>query len=175
MFMHVIRKREIMSTSISKARLLSELQDEQAAWEALLSGIDEAHMTEPGVAGEWSMKDVVAHLTGWRKRTVSRLRAVLRHEPMPAPYWPSHLQTDDEINAWIFETNRDRPLAAILQEDHDVFQQLVDTISAFPETEQMDPRIVEWLDGAPLTGATFFGHFHEEHEQDIRAWLSKHQ
>ena len=164
-----------MSTSMSKTQLLSELQDEQAAWEALLSAIDEAHMTEPGVAGEWSIKDIVAHLTGWRQRSVSRFQAALQHQPMPAPPWPLHLRTDDEINAWIFESNRDRPLSAVLQENRAVFQQLVDTLSAFPEAELMDPQRFEWLEGESLSGAAFFAHFHEEHESDIRAWLNKHQ
>jgi hypothetical protein len=167
--------REMMSTNISKTQFLSELQDEQAAWEALLSAIDDARMTEPGVAGEWSIKDIIAHLTGWRKRTVSRLQARLRHQPVPAPPWPSHLQTDDEINAWIVASNRDRPLSAILQEDHAVFEQLVDTLNAFPEAALMDPQSFGWLEDQPLNGAVFFAHFHEEHEPDIRAWLNKQQ
>src|ERR1700686_1961081 len=115
-----MRMREMMSTSMSKTQLLSELQDEQAAWEAMLSAIDDAHMTEPGVAGEWSIKDIVVHLTGWRKRTVSRFQAALQHQPV-APSWPPHLQTDDEINAWMVASNQDRPLSAILQEDRAVF------------------------------------------------------
>lgn len=160
---------------MSKSQLLAELQDEQAAWEALLSGIDEARMTEPGVAGEWSIKDIVAHLTGWRKRSVSRFQAALRHQPLPAPPWPSHLQTDDEINTWIFASNRDRPLSAILQEDRAVFQQLVETLSAFSEAELMDPDRFGWLQGESWSGAAFFAHFHEEHEPDIRAWLGKDQ
>ena len=164
-----------MSTNTSKSQLLAELQDEQAAWEALLGGIDEARMTEPGVAGEWSIKDIVAHLTGWRKRSVSRFQAALRRQPLPAPPWPSHLHTDDEINAWIFTSNRDRPLSAILQEDRAVFQQLVETLSAFSEAELMDPHRFEWLQGESWSGAAFFAHFHEEHEPDIRAWLAKHQ
>ena len=40
----------------------------------------------------------VAHLTGWRRRTVNRLRAEGRAEPEPPPPWPAYLQTDDEIN-----------------------------------------------------------------------------
>jgi hypothetical protein len=172
---HRMRKREMMSTSMSKTQLLSELQDEQAAWEAMLSAIDDAHMTEPGVAGEWSIKDIVVHLTGWRQRTVSRFQAAQQHQPEPAPPWPPHLRTDDEINAWMVASNRDRPLSAILQEDRAVFQQLVDTLSAFPEAELVDPHRFEWLEGEPLSGAAFFAHFYEEHEPDIRAWLNKHQ
>ncbi len=164
-----------MSTSISKAQLLAELQSEKAAWEALLRSIDEAHMTEPGVTGTWSMKDIVAHLMGWRQRTVGRLQAELQHQPMPAPLWPSHLQTDDEINAWIFESNRGRPLSAVLEDDQVVFQQLMDTLSAFPEAELMQLLRAKWSEGEPVRGASFFAHFHEEHEQDILTWLHKQQ
>ena len=50
-----------MGTSLSKTQLLTELRNEQAAWEALLDEIGEAHMTQPEVAGGWSIKDIVAH------------------------------------------------------------------------------------------------------------------
>ncbi len=162
-----------MGTTLSKAQLLNDLKDEQARWEAFLSEIGEAHMTQPGVAGDWSIKDIVAHLTGWRRRTVARFQAALRHEPTPPPPWPSHLQTDDEINAWIYAANKDRPLSDVLEESRVVFQHLFDTLSAFPEAELLDPKRFDWLEGEPLSGAVFFGHFHEEHEPDMRAWLSK--
>ena len=74
-----------MALIMSKAQLLTDLQDEQTQWEALLGEIGEEHMTQPGVAGEWSIKDIVAHLTGWRRRTVERFQAALRQEPSPPP------------------------------------------------------------------------------------------
>ncbi len=162
-----------MSASMSKAHLLNDLNREYAQWEQLLSDIGEAHMTQPDVAGGWSIKDIVAHLTGWRRRSVARFQAALRHESSFQTPWPPELQGDDEINAWIYEANRDRPLADVLQEDRAVFQQLVDTLSAFPEAELLDPRRFGWMEGEPPTGAAFFAHFHEEHEPDMRAWLEK--
>ncbi len=58
-----------MGTTISKTQLLAELNNENAYWQALLDDIGEANMTQPEVAGGWSIKDIVAHLTGWRRRT----------------------------------------------------------------------------------------------------------
>ena len=163
-----------MGTTISKAQLLTELNNENASWLALLDDIGEANMTQPEVAGGWSIKDIVAHLTEWRRRTVRRFQAALNHESdvTPTP-WPSELQEDDEINAWIYESNRDRPLADVLRISDEVFQQLVEAIDAFSEDELQDPQRFEWLEGEPLSGKLVFSHFHEEHEPDMRAWLDR--
>jgi len=110
-----------MGTTLSKTQLLTELRTEQADWEALLDEIGQAHMTQPEVAGGWSIKDIVAHLTGWRRRSVRRFQALLHHEPDFSPPWPPELREDDEINAWMYESNRDRPLAEVLSESREVF------------------------------------------------------
>jgi len=36
-----------------------------------------------------------------------------------------------------------------------------------------DPQRLPWFEGEQLTGAFLFGHFHEEHEPDMRAWLAR--
>ena len=164
-----------MGTTISKTQLLAELNNENAYWLALLDDIGEANMTQPEVAGGWSIKDIVAHLTGWRRRTVRRLQAALNHEPDFTPPWPPELQEDDDINAWIYESNRDRPLADVFSDSREVFQQLVDAIDAFPDDALQDPQYIKWLQGEPLSGKIFFSHFHEEHEPDMRAWLVRVQ
>jgi uncharacterized damage-inducible protein DinB len=162
-----------MDGDMSKARLLDDLRGEEARWEALLQDIGEEHMTQPDVAGGWSIKDIVAHLTGWRRWTVARLQADLRHEPAPSPHWPAHLQTDDEINAWIYAANRDLPLSDVLSESRSVLRRLRETLDAFPEADLMAYLRAKWTEGAPPTGAAFFDHFHEEHEPDMRAWLER--
>ena len=160
---------------MSKAQLLDNLQKENERWEALLAEVGDTRMTEPGIAGHWSMKDVVAHLTGWRQRTVARLQAAVRGEPEPPPPWPTHLQTDDEINAWIYEANRDRPLADVLRDSRQAFQGLVEAIQALPEADVMDANRFHWMGGQPLSAAALFSHFHEEHEPGMREWLKRHR
>src|SRR6266700_345061 len=162
-----------MGTTLSKTQLLAELNQENADWQALLDEIGEANMTQPEVAGGWSIKDIVAHITGWRRRTVSRFQEALNHEPVAPPPWPKELQEADEINAWIYETNRDRPLADVLSDSREVFQQLVAALDAFSDDELQDPQRIEWLQGEPLSGKFVFSHFHEEHEPDMRAWLDR--
>src|SRR2546421_8490464 len=168
-----------MGTTISKTQLLAELNNENAYWQALLDDIGEENMTQPEVAGGWSIKDIVAHLTGWRRRTVLRVRAALDPTRDMTPYWPAELGEGDEddevdeINAWIYKANRDRPLADVLGDSREVFQQLVTEVSALSDEQLNDPQRFPWLEGERLTGAFIFGHFHEEHELDMRAWLSR--
>ena len=61
---------------MKKSELLNELHEEYQKWKALLDQIGPARMDLPGVTGHWSIKDIVAHLTGWRRRTVARLSLI---------------------------------------------------------------------------------------------------
>jgi hypothetical protein len=160
---------------MSKAELLANLQTENQEWEALLDQIGEARMEQPGVADDWSIKDIVAHLTGWRRRTVARLRAARRGAGEPVMDWPSELQTDDEINRWIYQRNRDRSLQEVLGDSRQIFQDMVAAVAAFSDDELADPQTFPWTEGEPLSAAMLFGHFHEEHEADMRAWLARQE
>jgi hypothetical protein len=107
---------------------------------------------------------------------VLRFRAALDSTVDMTPYWPAELDEDDEvdeINAWIYKANRDRPLADVLNDSREVFQQLVAEVSALSDEQLNDSQRFPWLEGERLTGAFIFGHFHEEHEPDMRAWLSR--
>jgi hypothetical protein len=156
-----------------RAELLAELKSEQEAWERLLGEIGEDRMEEPGVAGAWSIKDIVAHLAAWRRRTVGRLEAAARSQPEPAHEWPADLKEDDEINAWFHERDRKKSVREVLSESRRVFEQLVAAIKKLPQDALDDPARFPWMQGTPMTGATLFGHFHDEHEADMRAYLSR--
>ena len=86
---------------MNKSELIDWLQNEYRMWEELLDRIGPVRMEQPGVNGDWSMKDIVAHLTGWNRWLITRLQAAQRGESEPPPLWPGQLQSDDEINVWI--------------------------------------------------------------------------
>src|SRR5262245_24224768 len=95
-------------------------------------------MEQPGVGGDWSMKDIVAHLTAWNRWIVARMRAGLRGEPAPSPDWSSALETDDEVNGWIYESYRGRSMAEVLEETDLVNQQLVEVIRELPDSIKIE-------------------------------------
>jgi hypothetical protein len=162
---------------MKKSELLNWLQEEYQQWEAFLDQIGPTRMDQPGVNGDWSMKDIVAHLTGWQRRVVANLQAAQRGEPEPPPHWPPHLEAEDDINAWIYESNRGRSVREVLDETHQVFQQLLAVIEGFPDdvrVEHIEPAFyLVWVDGERFLTGEFFNHFHDDHEPDIRAWLAR--
>src|SRR4051794_30710376 len=60
---------------MQKSELLSWLHEEYQQWEVFLDQIGPERMEQPGVAGDWSIKDIVAHLTGWQPKLISGLQA----------------------------------------------------------------------------------------------------
>jgi hypothetical protein len=158
---------------MNKSELLNWLQGEYQKWEDLLDQIGTARMTQPGVNGDWSMKDIVAHLTGWNRWLVARLQAAGRGEAEPAPPWPTHLQSEDEINAWIYESYRGRSVREVLDETGQVFQQLLAVIEGLPEDVRIEPDWhLVWLEDKRFPAGEFFDHFRDDHEPDVRAWLA---
>ncbi|HSM58311.1 MAG TPA: ClbS/DfsB family four-helix bundle protein [Candidatus Sulfomarinibacteraceae bacterium] len=161
---------------MQKPELLDWLQQEYQEWEALLDEIGPERMEQPGVNGDWSMKDIVAHLTGWNRWLVTRLQAAQRGEPDPSPPWPAELEEEDDINAWIYETYRARSLGEILDETRQVHRQLVTAIEALPDDvhiEHLEPAFyLVWVDDQRFLVGEFFNHFHDDHEPDVRAWMA---
>ena len=169
-----------MTEPRSKAALLELIERERGLWDELLAEIGEERMLQPGATGEWSFKDVVAHLNGWRVKTLARLVAAHDHSDPAAPPWLANLDEDDEgdvdrINDWIYWANRERPLGAVLGAYRHSFQRMYDATSALSENELNDIGRYPWLAGHRLADVitAAFGHFHDEHKPVLRDWLAR--
>jgi hypothetical protein len=164
-----------MDSIMTKAELLEQFRQEQAAWEALLADVTPARMEIPNSLDEWTFKDTVAHLTTWWRWHVGRLADVRRgNDPTDHP-------TQDNvqvINRWIYFTNRDRPLDDVLDDAAAAWQAFEDGLQALDEHVLFTPDQVASPDGkafGPTELQNFVRHLHEEHEPEIREWLSKLQ
>lgn len=169
------------TTNPSKGEILSAVERERAGWETLLADVGERRMTEPGAVGDWTFKDLVAHLNGWRSRKLARLEAAAWDRPEPAAPWSADLNEDadedtDAINVWIYEQNRDRLLGDVIQESREQYARLAEIVQMLPDAALTDPNRFAWAEGQAIGPAiidgSFFGHWHDEHEPDVRAWLA---
>lgn len=166
---------EAETEMVTTERVLAAIAAERDAWRALVAEVGEDRMEEPGPMGEWSFKDLASHLTGWRTHALDRLEAAARGDAPPPTAWPPALRTDDEINAWLHDRDRARPLADVLAEAEATFDRVRSAVGGLSDREANDRARFPMLEGQSLAGAIvsgdFFGHLHEEHEPAVRAWL----
>ncbi len=159
----------------TRDELLQEINDEQAAWNALLVEVGEDRMEEPDSIGEWSFKDLAAHLMFWQDRMIDRMEAGPGGKP-PAP-WPASLGDEDEeanwdeINAWINDQYRDWSLADVLAGVDRSYERFARVVETMPEETLMTPGYFDEMGDKALVDANFFDHLHEEHEPSVSEWL----
>lgn len=162
---------------MNKAELLTWLRDEQQKWDLLLAAIGDLRMDQSGVNGDWSIRDIVAHVTGWQRCLVTRLHAAAEGQPEPSPPWPAELTAEDDINAWIYETNRARPIRHVLDDAAAVHDHLLATIHDLPDDARIE--LIEgkfpviWVGDQRFAVGEFFHHFYDDHAADVRAWLGR--
>jgi hypothetical protein len=170
-----------MNGDMSKLAFLKAMREERERWEASLAGVDDALMVQPGVAGEWSLKDIVAHVTAYERGLVEWLEAASRGQSLAFPNL-DHPDVDHR-NAVIFAQNRHRPLSDVLLESRQVFRRLSQLVQALPEQELLDAEKTEWFvrprwnQKRPLwkcIADDSFEHYHQ-HIQDVRRWLGEKQ
>jgi Protein of unknown function (DUF1706) len=134
------------------------LRDMDKAWRAFMDsvrGIPESLMSEPGVSGQWSVKDILAHIAAWDRETTRVVMQILRGDE---PQWPIHDQKFNDVN-------------------HDADKNLP-VMEARNRALSAHKALVEMLDGkseiraAWLRGATY-DHY-PEHTEDILRWRTAH-
>lgn len=143
-------------------------------WRELVAEVGRERMHEPGPMGEWTFKDLAAHLAAWRNTRIPMIEAAVRGEPFPSPPWPAELASDDyeAINAWFQERDRDRSLDDVLDDYDRSFERLAVAIEALPDDVAHDPNALPWTEGAAAAvDIDFTEHLHSEHVPSVRAWL----
>jgi hypothetical protein len=137
-------------------------------WEELVAEIGPERAEQEGPHGEWTFKDLAAHITDWENREMDLLE-----DPEAAPPWESGFDTD-EINAFIYKRNAERPLGDVLRDAWLVYDRLSGIVAGLSEEELNDPKRFPGLDGKSLGEAlvsgSYFSHIRDEHGKDIRAW-----
>lgn len=133
-----------MPRPTSKTDLLAAIDEERGALETFLETLTPDQMTEPGLVGEWSAKDVLAHLIEWEQMVLSWYRAGLRGETpeMPAPGYKWN-QTP-ELNQMIYEKHRDRALDDVLAQFGASHQEILGVIRELSNEELFTAGRYAW-------------------------------
>jgi hypothetical protein len=155
---------------MKKAELLDAMRTERACWDALIASLDEAQMTQPGVAGQWSVKDIIAHLIWHEREMIGMLQA---RALVGSELWELPL---DQRNELIFQESRERDLSGLLAEAPQVFRQFLELVETLSEEDLVDPQrfpgmLDDWQPWRIIAGNA---HEHyRDHIRDVEAWLER--
>ncbi len=116
---------------MTKTQILKRLA---AAWEDFqesYAGLSEAQLHAPGAAGDWSVKDILAHVNAWEAEALKYLPVILRGERPPR--YSVLYGGIDAFNAQSVESKRNLPLAEVQEQLEDTHRRLIALIQATPD------------------------------------------
>jgi hypothetical protein len=131
----------------------------EASWAKLMDVVKEVpehRWSESGVAGEWSVKDVLGHVAYWEGRVIGTVERSLSGEPEPDISDASV----EAINHGVYVERADWTTEQALAELHGTHDRLMAALRQHPT---IDPDDIK---------EDTFEHY-DEHAADIRAWLER--
>ena len=143
-----------MPRPTSKKQLLETVEAEYKALEQLLAGLSPAQMTQPGVVGEWSVKDVIAHLLEWQQMVLTWHTAGLQGKVIPIPAEGLNWAQIPLLNQRIYETYRDIPLADIQKQFKASHKKMLSTIEGLSDSDMFTRGRYAWTKNNTL--GTYF-------------------
>lgn len=154
---------------MDKQTLFQALQRSRERLLRTIEDLEPALLTQPGAVGEWSVKDVLAHLAMWEAETVTLLYQV-RQGIKPTTLHLKAFDTDRQNAVW-YEKSKDRPWERVWADFQGVRVQTLRRLEAFNEQELSSPTRFPWLGQslADLVHEWVVRH-EEEHATDLEIW-----
>jgi hypothetical protein len=147
-----------------KEDLLNRAAEEYRRFYEAIDGLNETELTAPWL-GEWSVREIAAHILGWQQELIPALERLARGE-RPVPPGVSY-EDVDAWNARFAAAKRQTPVTEVLLELDRAHEGFMRAAAAVPD-ERYQPektayRIVD------LNSA----HHYKEHGDQILAWRAE--
>lgn len=119
--------------AVNREQLMRRLAEGWADLEESRAGLSAAELARPGVAGDWSVRDVLAHVSWWEEEALEHLPTILAggRPPRYADAWGGI----DAFNAAMTERWRALSLAEVLERQRTTHARLVEYLETVPEEE----------------------------------------
>ena len=151
--------------TMDRQQLLKQLDKAWAAMKESYAGLSDSQLTEPGVTGRWSVKDILAHVTTWEEEALQHLPLIL--EGGRPPRYSTRYGGIDAFNAQMTEQKRGLLLSDVMRQLEDTHRRLIAYVQCAPEE--------------PFTRETRFRHrlrldtysHYPKHARAIREWRGR--
>lgn len=156
------------SSAYTRDELLRLIDHTFAEWQTALDQVP-PDLLETPFMGDWSVRDVVYHLTWFEREMIPIARERVFGG---SPWWDLPVE---ESNRLIFEEGRRLPPAEVLAEHRRVHAELLAELAKLEDADLTDPARIkdlppDWMLWTVLEGNTF-GHY-PDHAEPLRRWLA---
>jgi len=147
-------------TSEAKANALADVAAAHVAFKETVRGIPEERLSAP-MHGEWSAKDLIAHVSSWNEHTSLDARRIARgHVPCIAAFREADV---NEWNAFLMRPRKLFPAAQVMAELDSCYDALAEALAGVPEAKFEPGNML------PNLLAILVGHY-GEHGRHIKEW-----
>ena len=159
-----------MNETMKKSKFTELIRSTRLEFDSLLEKFTPAQMTRAGAAGDWLIKDILAHITWHEREMIGMLEAqALRGSEL----WNLPL---DQRNAVIHAGNKDRPLEEVRAEARQVFLSLVEKLEALSEEALNDAghfaeMPADWQPWSVIASNTY--ELYQDHLVQLQNWGDK--
>jgi uncharacterized protein (TIGR03083 family) len=115
---------------MKKYQMFQKLEQAWTALKESYAGLSDAQLTEPGAIGEWSVKDILAHVTIWEEEALKYLPLILAGGRPPRYFQSGGI---DAFNAQKAEQKRHMALSEVLRQLEETHRRLIDYLQSVPE------------------------------------------
>ena len=147
----------------------------RADMERLLDIVSQLSEEERGrtIYGDWTIKDVLAHIAAWDRALVRGLDELLAgRRPAFADY------READFNAQVVSDSRETPFDAVLAEAKEAHETLTRRITALTDEEWERSSAYRWGNLTPMTAGSLFDYSYKGethyggHTKEIEAWTA---
>lgn len=156
---------------MNREDIKAQLRTSRADFNEAIDGLPEEAFLEPGVMGDWSLKDLMAHISRWEGESVTMLFQ-LRQGESPSRVEIEGMDHVDRLNDRWHREDKERELELVLSDFRGLREQTLRRVDEFNEDELEAPGYFEELRGRPLSEWIAVDTFeHErEHLEAVRRW-----
>jgi hypothetical protein len=150
---------------MDRSQLLKKIDRAWEAFTASYAGLSDDELMQPGVTGNWSVKDIIAHVACWEEEALTNLPIILAGEKPPK--YSSKYGGIDAFNAQMAEQARNLSLSEVLHQQEETHRRLIEFIQRAPE----DQITTETRFRRRLRLDTY--RHYPEHTEAIRKWRER--
>lgn len=120
-----------------------QVLEQSHTWvEQAVDDLPESEWEVPGVCGEWSAKDIIAHLAAYERLLLDILHAFAGGEP--TPYVRTFLAGGEVFNKQTTEARKYEPAQQVLNEYQDAQVETISALAEIPEAKTHETSTMPW-------------------------------